>query len=161
MQALDKEECRMIFIEKFENNKAESCQACGAYTKEGAAKLTTVPNVKRKITDAVFRVQFGNKERYNGAEVAICIDCLAEMQDIIKEVVQDYKTTIEYNIVCPICGDVKTLKLNKESVKRYLSGELVQVAFKDVSQDDRERIKTGICPTCWCQVMADEEEGEE
>ena len=152
----------MIFIEREENNKVESCQACGAYTKEGAAKLTTVLNVKRKTADAVFRVQFGNKERYNGAEVAICIDCLTEMQDIIKEAVQDYKTMIDYNTVCPICGDVKTLKLKKESVKRYLSGEFVQVAFKDVNQDDRERIKTGVCPKCWDEVInADEEEEEE
>ncbi len=50
---------------------------------------------------------------------------------------------------CPFCGAEYTLKVRADEYNKYLSGELVQKAFKSLDADLREMIITGICPKCF------------
>lgn len=51
---------------------------------------------------------------------------------------------------CPFCGALNTVEVDEAAYRSYINeGKLIQDAFPDMSADDREIIKTGICPKCW------------
>lgn len=54
---------------------------------------------------------------------------------------------------CPWCGKATPIYLTSDQYKRYNAwnhGEgLIQNVLSDVSPDNREMLKTGICPSCW------------
>lgn len=50
---------------------------------------------------------------------------------------------------CPICGKSNSVKVDKEAHQKWVEGELIQNAFPNISPEDREILKTGICPICW------------
>ena len=55
--------------------------------------------------------------------------------------------------VCPRCSDRKEFVLELESFEQWKAGELIQRAFPNLSPEDRERLKTGICPDCWDNIF--------
>lgn len=54
---------------------------------------------------------------------------------------------------CPFCGKEHSITVNKleylDGTAAVYQGALIQRAFPNFSPDEREFIKTGICPTCW------------
>jgi hypothetical protein len=57
---------------------------------------------------------------------------------------------------CPECGKHKVFEVSSAALVRYLEGAHVQVAFPEMSVDDRERFISGICPRCWNKIFPDE-----
>lgn len=63
---------------------------------------------------------------------------------------------------CPFCGERNIVTVKAEDYYRWKDeGELIQNAFPYLSADDRERIKTGICPACWEKMFPSEDENED
>lgn len=50
---------------------------------------------------------------------------------------------------CPICGIVEHVIVDKDELKKWEDGELIQRAMPSLSADDRERLMSGICPSCF------------
>jgi len=50
---------------------------------------------------------------------------------------------------CPFCRTETPLTVSERGYRRWVSGELIQRAFPELSPDDRERLQTGICPKCY------------
>lgn len=75
---------------------------------------------------------------------------------------KNYKE-VQIVTVCPFCGKGHSVWVNEIDYLDYADGEvLIQDAFPYLSADEREIIKTGICPTCWEGMFpADNEEEEE
>jgi hypothetical protein len=56
---------------------------------------------------------------------------------------------------CPDCGHGEDIVVNERDYFRWRSGMFVQDAFPYLSADEREMIKTGICPDCWDLYLSD------
>jgi hypothetical protein len=53
-------------------------------------------------------------------------------------------------VTCPSCDSKRTLSVDFNSLHHWVTGSvLVQRAFPDLSDTDREALITGICDTCW------------
>lgn len=50
---------------------------------------------------------------------------------------------------CPFCGNVNSIEVDTAKFVAWQQGALIQNAFPDLTPDQREVIKTGICPKCW------------
>ena len=68
---------------------------------------------------------------------------------------------LELVIICPICHETAVVKVNFEDYLAWNEGKLIQEAFPYLSANDRERVKTGICPSCWEKMFSDDEEEDE
>jgi hypothetical protein len=80
-------------------------------------------------------------------------------------------------ITCPLCQEEHrnplmeryTLAQRTEKIIKWkMEGEMIQVVFPELSIDEREIIKTGICTPCWNTMFKEppigqqnENEGEE
>ena len=64
-----------------------------------------------------------------------------------------------YEVKCPICGKVSKLEVDDRKLMAYKAGcGPIHHIFPELTADERELIKTGICNTCWDDMFADEEE---
>lgn len=59
--------------------------------------------------------------------------------------------------ICPFCGTETSIDVFADDYERWIVGALVQDAFPYLSADDRESLISGICPTCWEQMFAEED----
>lgn len=63
---------------------------------------------------------------------------------------------------CPLCGKVTTLDLTDEELAhlyRWRQREmLIQDALPNRTPEEREIVKTGICPDCWKQMFGGDDE---
>ena len=60
---------------------------------------------------------------------------------------------------CPECGQQKTFTVDKDNYRKWIHGEmLVQEAFPEINNEDRERLISGICPKCWNKMFRGMEE---
>ena len=50
---------------------------------------------------------------------------------------------------CPFCGEQSQIVVGENDYASYMRGTLLQVAFPNLTADEREQIHTGICPPCW------------
>jgi len=60
--------------------------------------------------------------------------------------------------ICPFCKKENKIELNEAEAaayKQWIGGELIQNAFPNWSANEREILKTGICPDCWNNVTED------
>jgi hypothetical protein len=57
---------------------------------------------------------------------------------------------------CPRCAGTKVLVVKATDHRRWQKGEFVQKAFPYLSTDDRERLISGTCPTCWDELFPEE-----
>jgi hypothetical protein len=74
----------------------------------------------------------------------------------------DYVGSTEHSVTlcndCPFCGEHYEFTLDMDfdefmdSMWKYKNGELLQNAFPNLSPDEREQIKTGICAKCWDEM---------
>lgn len=62
---------------------------------------------------------------------------------------------------CPFCGNLNVVTVNEDDFWNWQNGTLIQDAFPYLTADEREIIKTGICPKCWDSMFSEEEEEEE
>lgn len=64
---------------------------------------------------------------------------------------------------CPFCGNVHLINVVTEDYEAWQNGALIQDAFPYLSANEREMLKTGICPECWDNMFSfdDEEEDDE
>lgn len=54
--------------------------------------------------------------------------------------------------VCPFCGKLSTVKLNKKQMDAYaefLNGNIRVQEIPNLTPDEREVLLTGICDDCW------------
>ena len=56
---------------------------------------------------------------------------------------------IKWHIRCPMCGKFQVIEFYPEDFIAYQKGKLIQNAFPYLTTDEREALKTGICPACW------------
>lgn len=61
---------------------------------------------------------------------------------------------------CPFCGKANFIAVPEKDYEAWKAGELIQNAFPYLSADEREAIKTGICPNCWNDMFPPEEDEE-
>lgn len=52
---------------------------------------------------------------------------------------------------CPFCRTGHEIAVPTEQWANFVSWKLVQTAFPGIEEDDRERLISGICPSCWDQ----------
>jgi hypothetical protein len=67
---------------------------------------------------------------------------------------------LDMNVVCecPVCGAVRQVMVNSEDYFAWrFEGKLAQDAFPYLSRVEREAIISGICPTCWNEILEEEE----
>jgi len=65
---------------------------------------------------------------------------------------------VVYTDPCLGCGASATFVMTEEQFFRYQSGEPVQHVFPNWSDDDREMLVSGTCPTCFEETFPEEEE---
>ena len=71
----------------------------------------------------------------------------------VNEIGQPDEITIERK--CPMCQKTSNVTVKKQDIEKWKKGELIQRAFPYLDNDQREILKTGICPACWDKVMND------
>jgi len=57
---------------------------------------------------------------------------------------------------CPECKNQSTVSVDPKGYELWRGGELIQIALPSMSNDDRERLMTGICGGCWKKYYTDE-----
>lgn len=70
--------------------------------------------------------------------------------------------TIAITSTCPFCGKISFIEVNADAYESWRYGDvLIQDAFPELSANDREQLKTGICPECWDNMFSSDNEEEE
>lgn len=54
---------------------------------------------------------------------------------------------------CPFCKELHSVTVPDEGLEKYRMGAYVQVAFPDLSADEREILISGTCGPCWDTYM--------
>jgi len=64
---------------------------------------------------------------------------------------------VDIKVKCPKCNDEGSLTVGYDGfIKWRDDGMLIQQAFPELSADDRERLITGWCTSCWDDVFCDD-----
>ena len=67
--------------------------------------------------------------------------------------------TYTVEAVCHSCGKRDAVTIEGAALFAFNNGELVQVAFPQLTASEREFFfKSGMCGKCWNEMFADEEE---
>lgn len=61
-------------------------------------------------------------------------------------------------IRCPHCDRLTELDVPDAGFRAWLDGELIQDALPMLTDDEREVLMTGICPTCWDALYEEADE---
>lgn len=61
-------------------------------------------------------------------------------------------TCVGIETECPFCGDRKIIRVRKKDYIAWQDGALIQRAFPYLTANERERLSTGICPSCWDKI---------
>ena len=60
--------------------------------------------------------------------------------------------------VCPFCGHVTPIDVDMDGYLNWtIEGVSIQKALPNLTAEDREMLKTGICPTCWEKMFGCDE----
>ena len=71
------------------------------------------------------------------------------------EIEHKYALTVE----CPICGEEHTVEVFAQDYFNWNSlGMHTQDAFPYLSDNEREMLISGVCPTCWEQMFGSDED---
>lgn len=65
---------------------------------------------------------------------------------------------VTVNIQCISCHNWREVSFQRRDYDKWQGGELIQNAFPYLNADDREMIKTHICPKCWNDMFGDDDE---
>lgn len=71
--------------------------------------------------------------------------------------------TVAVETRCPFCGKTAIVEVPTDGFIAWQGGATVQRAFPNLDADTRERLVSGICPTCWDKMFSvpDDDEDEE
>lgn len=61
---------------------------------------------------------------------------------------------------CPHCHKPHTIEVNESQYLDWMAGKNIQIAFPDLSADQRELLISGICPECWDEIFKEEDEDD-
>jgi hypothetical protein len=61
---------------------------------------------------------------------------------------------------CPFCGHANEVAVNEIDYLDWQDGMMAQDAFPYLSADEREKLISGICPTCWEKYFGSDEESD-
>lgn len=68
---------------------------------------------------------------------------------------------VEITTTCPICGKQSKHLVDEDAYADWKSRKkLIQDAFPQMSADEREELKTGICKKCWDSMFSDDQEDD-
>ena len=57
---------------------------------------------------------------------------------------------LDLEIVCPICGEVQYVRVNKEAYNKWKNKEgLIQDLMPELTPEQRELLISGTCGACW------------
>lgn len=56
---------------------------------------------------------------------------------------------MEIRTVCPFCGKENVVYVAENEYRAWQNGACIQDAMPDLTPDERELVKTGICSACW------------
>ena len=70
------------------------------------------------------------------------------------------KKIISIQRACPKCNKLQTVKVEQSQYYRWMAGENIQIAFPELSANQREILMSGICPECWEDIFPNEDEEE-
>lgn len=59
---------------------------------------------------------------------------------------------------CPRCGEGGTLVVDSDGYADWRAGTLIQQALPELTNAQREQLKTGIHPDCWTAIFAEPDE---
>lgn len=62
---------------------------------------------------------------------------------------------------CPICHQTCAIRVYTDDFYTWKHGKSAQEAFSYLLAEDREMLISGICPSCWNDLFADEDEKDE
>ena len=57
---------------------------------------------------------------------------------------------------CPLCGDTEDIYTPTKNFIDWEDGMLIQKAMPFLSDDDRERLVSGLCPACFDKMFLEE-----
>jgi len=63
--------------------------------------------------------------------------------------------TITLKRECPFCYKKQDITVPLKEYEAWKHGMLIQDAMPSVSKEDRETLISGVCSTCWDQMMED------
>lgn len=71
--------------------------------------------------------------------------------------------TVAIETRCPFCGKTATVEVPVDGFIAWQFGATVQRAFPNLDANTRERLVSGICPTCWDKMFSvpDDDEDDE
>lgn len=88
-----------------------------------------------------------------------------ENADVGTEADKDVPVTegekIKVPCTCPMCKQTQDIEVDADAYDAWQGGELIQNAFPDLSPDEREALKTGICGKCWDEMFGGPEDFED
>lgn len=58
---------------------------------------------------------------------------------------------------CMVCFKASEITVSAEAYHRWERGELIQRAFPELSDNERELLITGIHPECWIKIFGEED----
>lgn len=64
---------------------------------------------------------------------------------------------VELTASC-FCGSSETITLTDSQFNRWEQGEHIQNVAPELSEDQRERLISGTCATCWDEMWSEEDE---
>ncbi len=59
---------------------------------------------------------------------------------------------------CKFCKQLKQISVDVDGFRRWLRGDLIQVALPNSSADDRELLQSGTCGPCYDKLFAEVED---
>jgi hypothetical protein len=66
-----------------------------------------------------------------------------------------------HNKWCPYCDKITYIETEPKDAKKLAEwerGRDIQYVFPELSDDEREFLKTGLCSTCWDETFGDDDE---
>jgi hypothetical protein len=70
------------------------------------------------------------------------------------------ETIVVKTKTCTVCGEYEVWSLDRKAVESWQAGEYIEIAFPEMSMEDREVLITGTHPACWDKLFPEEDENE-
>jgi hypothetical protein len=70
------------------------------------------------------------------------------------------ETIVVKTKTCTVCGEYEVWSLDRKAVESWQAGEYIEIAFPEMSLEDREVLITGTHPACWDKLFPEEDESE-
>jgi len=59
---------------------------------------------------------------------------------------------------CPKCGKLQVIEVEGSQYNDWMAGKNIQIAFPNLTPDQREILMSGICPECWEKIFPPDDE---